>query len=132
MPYWSDRHPDHGAASALLTEAAFNSGLRRYESDGEPWKPDWLCYYFINDAATPSFLIDVSDHYALKREALDCHASQFRRSESGAVETRLNIPQFRQLIESRDAQYGALAGVRWAEGFVVRQPVLRPSLMMGA
>src|SRR5437867_3978512 len=28
-PYWSDRHPDHVAASAVLTEAAFNSGLRR-------------------------------------------------------------------------------------------------------
>ena len=30
VPYWSDRHPDHVAASAVLTEAAFNSGLARY------------------------------------------------------------------------------------------------------
>ena len=30
VPYWSDRHPDHGAASELLTEAVFNAGLRRY------------------------------------------------------------------------------------------------------
>ena len=132
MPYWSDRHPDHGAASEVLTEAAFNSGLRRYQSDGEPWKPDWLCYYFINDAVSPSFVIDVSEHYERKREALDCHVSQFRRAEPGVVETRLNVPQFRQLIESRDAQFGALAGVRWAEGIVVREPVVRPSLMKGA
>jgi bacillithiol biosynthesis deacetylase BshB1 len=132
VPYWSDRHPDHGAASEVLTEAAFNSGLRRYRSDGEPWKPEWLCYYFINDAASPSFVIDVSEHYERKREALDCHVSQFRRAEPGVVETRLNVPQFRQLIESRDAQFGALAGVRWAEGFVVREPVVRPSLMKGA
>jgi bacillithiol biosynthesis deacetylase BshB1 len=131
VPYWSDRHPDHGAASEVLTEAAFNSGLRRYRSDGEPWKPDWLCYYFINDAASPSFVIDVSEHYERKREALDCHVSQFRRAEPGVVETRLNVPQFRQLIESRDAQFGALAGVRWAEGIVVREPVVRPSLMKG-
>ena len=132
VPYWSDRHPDHGAASEVLTEAAFNSSLRRYQSDGEPWKPDWLCYYFINDAVSPSFVIDVSEHYERKREALDCHVSQFRRAEPGAVETRLNVPQFRQLIESRDAQFGALAGVRWAEGIVVREPVVRPSLMKGA
>src|SRR5204862_3783250 len=26
VPYWSDRHPDHEAASAVLTEAVFNSG----------------------------------------------------------------------------------------------------------
>ena len=43
-PYWSDRHPDHTAASQLLTEAAFNAGLRRYRAEGEPWKADWICY----------------------------------------------------------------------------------------
>src|SRR2546430_1521422 len=34
VPYWSDRHPDHGAASAVLTEAVFSSGLRRYRAEG--------------------------------------------------------------------------------------------------
>jgi bacillithiol biosynthesis deacetylase BshB1 len=128
-PYWTDRHPDHGAASQLLTEAAFNSGLRRYRSEGEAWKPEWICYYFINDAAAPSFVVDVSDYYQRKREALDCHASQFQLRAPGAAPTRLNTPLFRQLVESRDAQFGALAGVRWAEGIVVREPLVRPSLM---
>jgi hypothetical protein len=41
----------------------------------------------------------------------------------------LNTPLFRQLIESRDAQFGALAGVRWAEGVVVRQPVMRSGVL---
>jgi hypothetical protein len=31
-------------------------------------------------------------------------------------------------VESRDAQFGALAGVAWAEGFVVREPLVRPTL----
>ena len=127
LPYWSDRHPDHGAASALLTEAAFNSGLRRYRAEGEPWKPEWLCYYFINDSTIPSFVVDVSEFYERKRRALDCHVTQFGTT-SGAAETRLNVPAFRQLIESRDAQFGALAGVAWAEGFIVREPVVRTSL----
>lgn len=129
MPYWEDRHPDHVAASRLLTEAAFNSGLRRYRPDSEAWKADWICYYFINDAAPPSFVVDVSDDYQRKRDALDCHASQFRRAVDGGSDTRLNTPLFRQLIESRDAQFGALAGVRWAEGVVVREPLVRSSLM---
>jgi bacillithiol biosynthesis deacetylase BshB1 len=131
VPYWSDRHPDHAAASALLTEAAFNSGLRRYQADGEAWKPEWICYYFINDSVPPSFVLDVSDHYQQKRAALDCHSSQFQRA-AGAAATRLNTPLFRQLIESRDAQFGALAGVAWAEGFVVREPLLREHLMKAA
>jgi N-acetylglucosamine malate deacetylase 1 len=129
LPYWSDRHPDHVGASEVLTEAAFNSGLRRYAAEGDAWKPDWICYYFINDSAPPSFVIDVSDCYQRKQEALDCHASQFQRATPGATATRLNTPIFRQLIESRDAQFGALAGVRWAEGIVVREPIMRVSLI---
>jgi len=131
VPYWSDRHPDHGAASEVLTEAVFTSGLRRYRPSEEPWKPDWICYYFINDAAPPSFVIDVSAHYDRKRQALDCHASQFRRPATVDARTRINAPTFRQLIESRDAQFGALAGVAWAEGIVVREPIIRASLMKG-
>jgi bacillithiol biosynthesis deacetylase BshB1 len=130
LPYWSDRHPDHVAASQVLTDAVSHAALRRYPVDGDPWKPDWICYYFINDAAPPSFVIDVSDHYETKRRALDCHTSQFAPAGAdAAVDTRLNTPLFRQLIESRDAQFGALAGVRWAEGFVVREPVVLDSLL---
>jgi bacillithiol biosynthesis deacetylase BshB1 len=127
-PYWSDRHPDHVAASALITEAVFNAGLRKYQVEGEAWKVEWICYYFINDAEKPSFVVDVSEHYETKRKALDCHVTQFQPPGSGASATRLNTPLFRQLIESRDAQFGALAGVTWAEGVVVREPVIRPVL----
>jgi bacillithiol biosynthesis deacetylase BshB1 len=127
-PYWVDRHPDHGAASALITEAVFNSGLRRYPAEGEPWKAEWVCYYFINDSVAPSFVVDVTDFYDIKRQALDCHSSQFRAAPN-TVGTRLNTPLFRQLVESRDQQFGALAGVAWAEGVVVREPLVRPTLM---
>jgi N-acetylglucosamine malate deacetylase 1 len=130
-PYWTDRHPDHVAASAILTEAAFNSGLRKYDAEGEAWKVEWICYYFINDSVPPSFVVDVSGHYELKRQALDCHGSQFRPGPD-AVGTRLNSPLFRQLIESRDAQFGARAGVTWAEGVVVREPVVRPTIFKQA
>jgi bacillithiol biosynthesis deacetylase BshB1 len=128
-PYWTDRHPDHVAASQVLTEAVFNAGLRRYRAEGEAWKAEWICYYFINDSAPPSFVVDVSEQYERKRQALDCHSSQFTPPSAAVVATRLNSPLFRQMIESRDAQFGALAGVRWAEGVIVREPLLRPSLM---
>ena len=106
----------------------FNAGLRRYDAEGDAWKPDWVCYYFINDSVVPSFVVDVSDHYESKRRALACHATQFNPAGSDAVPTRLTSARFQQLIESRDAQFGALAGVPYAEGFVVRQPIVRPHL----
>jgi N-acetylglucosamine malate deacetylase 1 len=128
IPYGSDRHPDHVAASRVLTEAVFSSGLRRFEPSSAPWKPSHVCYYFINDSAPPSFVIDVSDAYDRKRRALACYVSQFRPPDTDAVRTRLTSPRFQQLIESRDAQFGALAGVAFAEGFVVRDPIVLPSL----
>ena len=129
IPYWSDRHPDHAAASHLITEAVFNAGLRRFSAEGEAWKPEQSCYYFINDSAPPSFVVDVSASYETKRRALACHVSQFRPSGSDAVPTRLTSSRFAQLIESRDAQFGAQAGFGFAEGFVVRTPVVRTHLL---
>jgi N-acetylglucosamine malate deacetylase 1 len=128
IPYGVDRHPDHVASSAMLSEAVFNSGLRRYDTGSEAWRPEWACYYFINDSTTPSFVIDVSSHYDTKRRALACHVSQFRLSDSTSVQTRLTSPLFQQLVESRDVQFGALAGVAFAEGIVVREPIVRGDL----
>ena len=131
IPYWTDRHPDHVAASHLLTEGVFSAGLRRYTAEGEAWKPESVCYYFINDMAVPSFVVDVSDHYETKRRALTCHVTQFQPSQPGAVATRLTSVRFRQLVESRDAQFGAVAGVAFAEGIVVKQPLVRAHLLDG-
>lgn len=130
VPYWNDRHPDHRAASDVLTRAIFKSGLRRFAPEaGGPWRPEWICYYFINDSDPASFGIDVSAHYETKRKALACHRSQFTPATPGSVPTRLTLPQFQQLIESRDAHLGAQTGVAFAEGVIVREPLLRPHVM---
>jgi bacillithiol biosynthesis deacetylase BshB1 len=129
IPYWNDRHPDHAAASTVLRRAIFKGGLRRYAAGGEAWRPDWVCHYFINDSARVSFVVDVSAHYEKKQAALNCYRSQFMDRGAATVGTRLNTPLFRQLIESRDAQFGALAGVAFAEGVVVREPIVRDGLL---
>lgn len=129
VPYWDDRHPDHVASSRLLQEAVFRSGLRRYAAEGDAWRVDWICYYFINQSAPPSFVIDVSAHYDTKRAALDCHVSQFAPAGPGAIPTRLTASSFRQLIESRDSQFGAQIGAPFAEGVMVRDSLERPSLL---
>jgi N-acetylglucosamine malate deacetylase 1 len=130
IPYWSDRHPDHVSASNLLTDAVFNAALRKYQAESDPWRPEAACYYFINDSgAAPSFVVDVSEYYEVKRRALACYASQFNPKAADAVATRLTSSLFPQLIESRDAQFGAQAGCAFAEGFVSRRPVVRPGLL---
>ena len=130
IPYESDRHPDHVAASRVLTEAVSMPGCAALtpapRADHAAWKPEWVCYYFINDSAPPSFVVDVSS-IMIKRRALQCHVSQFkvsgeRRADAADVTA---LPAARR---TRDAQFGALAGVSFAEGVVVRDPLLRPTL----
>lgn len=128
LPYWNDRHPDHRAASEMLARAVFKAGLRRYLPSVDAWRPRQVCYYFINDDAPVSFALDVSEVYDKKRQALACHATQFAPPGADRVETRLTATTFGQLIESRDARLGALTGVAYAEGVVVREPILRASL----
>ncbi|MDA1183636.1 MAG: hypothetical protein O2930_03195 [Acidobacteria bacterium] len=60
---------------------------------------------------------------------LACHVSQFRPAGADAVATRLTSSRFQQLIDSRDAQFGARVGCAFAEGFVVRDPVVRMHLL---
>jgi LmbE family N-acetylglucosaminyl deacetylase len=105
--------------------------LRRFEVDGagEPWRPEWTCYYFINDAVEPSFALDVSEHYEQKRRALACYRSQFAPADPGSVPTRLTASSFMKMVESRDALLGARTGVAFAEGVLVRDPLLRPNVM---
>lgn len=129
IPFGGDRHPDHASAHQLLVTAVFKAALRRYATTDAPWRADWTCAYFINDASAPSFVVDVSDVYELKRRALACHRTQFAPGGDAAVATRLTSPLFLQLVESRDAQFGARAGVRFAEGFVVAEPVVRAHLL---
>ena len=125
LPYWRDRHPDHESASRILTEAVFRAGLHQFAVDGDPWRPDWTCYYFINDVTDASFVIDVTGAYDRKRQALACHRSQFRPAGDQVLETRLTASIFHQMIESRDAHLGALIGAGQAEGVVVKGPLIR-------
>ena len=131
IPHARDRHPDHGAAHLLLVRAIFDAGLRRFPATGDPWRARAVCSYFINDHDAPSFVVDVSEFYERKREALACYRSQFSAESPDAVVTRLTSPLFPQLVESRDSHFGARANVRWAEGFVAQQP-LRMSQLFAA
>lgn len=128
IPYWEDRHPDHVAASRVLSEGVFNARLRRYPLEGDPWGPEWVCYYFINGDGPISFAIDVSAQYDVKLRALDCYRSQFRPEGPDSVGTRLTAQSFRAMITSRDGRFGSQAGGAYAEGFVVKEPIFRHNL----
>lgn len=118
MPYWNDRHPDHMAASSLVTEAHFSAGLRKFLPHLKAFRPKEMLYYFMNYEQEPSFVVDITDFYEIKRQAIAAHESQFGR-RNPMLPTVVNS-RFPHMIDSRNGHYGARIGVRYGEGFVVK------------
>lgn len=120
-PYWEDRHPDHIACSKLVEEAVFNAKLRRYMPDQPAVKVDELYYYFINDLGKADLLVDVSNVYEKKEEALSCYRSQFEKKHEDAVSTPLT-EGYIERVRARDALLGQRKLISYAEGFATKIP----------
>lgn len=124
-PYWEDRHPDHIACSKLVTEAVFNAKLRRYMPDKPAIQEPEMYYYFINDWVSPDLLVDVTDYYSTKEEALGCYGSQFGQGplEEDVAPTPLN-QGYIERVRARDALIGGRRLIPYAEGFAAKVPYL--------
>lgn len=122
-PYWIDRHPDHTACSRIVEEAVFNAKLRNYKPElGEAVTAQELLFYYINDFQDVSLLVDVSDHYEQKRQALRAYRSQFDLSATdNAVVTPLT-GGYLERVEARDALLGGPKGMVFGEGFATKKP----------
>ncbi len=121
-----DRHPDHPRASALIYDACFLAGLRQIKTNDDAgaaqtsWRPRLLFHFIQSQFITPDFVVDVSDAWEIKMEAVRAFKSQFFDPNSIAPQTYISNPQFMQMIEARGIEFGHAIGVKYAEGFTVR------------
>ncbi|MEK3853372.1 bacillithiol biosynthesis deacetylase BshB1 [Cytobacillus sp. FSL H8-0458] len=123
-PYMEDRHPDHGHCARLVEEAVFSAGIRKYEAGGNfaPHKVKSLHFYMINGFHKPDFLIDISSFMDKKIAGLESYQSQFTRSP-GSFDTPL-VNGYIETVAARESLFGKQAGVQYAEGFKVNNPLL--------
>jgi N-acetylglucosamine malate deacetylase 1 len=121
-PYWEDRHPDHIACSKLVEEAVFNSKLRKYMPDKPAIPAPLLYFYFINDLGRTDLIVDVTQQYGLKEQALSCYRSQFEKTPGeDVVSTPLN-EGYIERVRSRDMLLGQRRLIPFAEGFAAKVP----------
>ena len=122
LPYWEDRHPDHGAASRIVQEAAFLAGLRKLDTGQEPHRPAELVYYMSSWEFEPSFVVDISAHIEEKKSAIQAYGTQvFNPSlATGEEQTFISSEHFWELLLARMAHYGRLIGASFAEPFRIR------------
>ncbi len=121
--HWDDPHPDHANTSRIVREAARLASMRRYDEEAgqAATHVPALAHAVYSRLVAPSFVVDVSDFWEEKMQAIRAHASQFYRAESNEPETRISSEGFLQQIEWRMRYYGSLIGVAAGEAFYVRE-----------
>jgi bacillithiol biosynthesis deacetylase BshB1 len=119
LPWEEDRHPDHGAASRIVQEASFLSGLRKIDTGQEPFRPAQLLYYMSTWEFEPSFIVDISGVIEEKRRAIMAYGTQFFVAGAAGTEppTFIASEHFQELLFSRMAHYGHLIGKKFGEPF---------------
>jgi N-acetylglucosamine malate deacetylase 1 len=124
-----DRHPDHGRAAKLISDACFLSGLVKIETLDDnnlsqaPWRPKSLYHYIQDRALKPDFVVDISGFMDKKFELIMAYKSQFFDPLSTEPKTPISGKEFLDSIKGKDSVYGRYIGVQFAEGFNVEKTI---------
>lgn len=121
LPYWEQRHPDHAMCPKISWDAAFQAGLKKAPLSGEAHRPYKIIYStsFYYDIRH-SFIMDISDQFKRKTEAVACYKSQF----DDTPESRDIFPPARNIFEFMEVQARALGyriGKRYGEAFYTKE-----------
>lgn len=127
-PYKNDRHPDHIATSELVKQAYFYSGVNKiktFDKDSmqQSFRPKKLYYYMQAYQFEPSFIVDISDTFEIKMNAIKAFETQFYNPKQTDPETFISSPEFLKYIESRSQIYGFKINKKYGEPFFTEEGV---------
>jgi len=123
LPHWQQRHPDHLVCSRLGYDACFLAGLKKLDVEGEAYRPRKIIYvsYFRN--TDYSFLVDISDEFEQKCEAVAAYRSQFANPSTDKHIFQPGVDIF-DLMRTRAAALGQLVNVKYAEAYTIKEQIL--------
>lgn len=122
LPYWDGRHPDHYTAAKLGYEACFLAGLKNYPLEGVAFRPYKILYAAAYADVRPTFAVDITKQFATRRRAILAYASQFRPpAKDRRSKVYLPLDELEERMNHQARHYGRMIGVRYAEGFVVKE-----------
>jgi bacillithiol biosynthesis deacetylase BshB1 len=116
------REFDHYTAGRMCYEACFVAGLKNYALDGLPFRPFKVIYAAAYADVRPTFAVDITAEYEQRRKAILAYASQFRPPKKDRT-SRVTLPldELEDRMNSIARHYGRMIGVKYAEGFVVKE-----------
>ncbi|MBB1286548.1 bacillithiol biosynthesis deacetylase BshB1 [Flavisolibacter sp. BT320] len=124
-----DRHPDHGRAGWLIYDACFFAGLRQIKTVGdngeeqEKWRPKMLLHYIQDRFFEPDIILDVTDVWEQRTEAIKAYRTQFLPDASSDPQTYISSPDFMEALTARARLLGKRIGVKYAEGFLSKKSI---------
>ena len=129
LPYWQARHPDHAICATLGYDACFLSGLRKVDTGTEPHRPFKIVYASLYADVRPTFIVDITPFIEQRHQALMAYRSQYANQAAGGG---LFVPEeeIRERTFAEARHYGLLAGVRYGEPFVQKEPGLVDDLTL--
>ncbi|MBZ5627913.1 MAG: bacillithiol biosynthesis deacetylase BshB1 [Acidobacteriia bacterium] len=149
LPYWQGRHPDHYTCSTLGYEACFLAGLAKLDLSAvradslsinvgptdswppttghSPHRPFKIIYATLYFDIRPTFVVDISEHFQARFEALMAYKSQYSDQQAGAGLFPKHA-EIRTRLETMARFYGLLAGVTYAEPFLQKEVGLADDL----
>jgi N-acetylglucosamine malate deacetylase 1 len=112
------RHPDHRVAAQLVRDACFVAGLAKIEPAVPKHRPRKVVHAitYREDYQKPTFVVDISDEFERKLEAVRCYASQFD-GVLQAGEVYPNGEDLHDIVRHQAAHYGSLIRARYGEPF---------------
>lgn len=118
-----DRHPDHGRSSKMVADASFLSGLMKIQtalngSAQEAWRPKYVFRYIQDRFLQPDFVVDITDVFDQKIEAIKAYKTQFTGGSTDEPQTYISTPDFLDSVIYRHKWFGKMIGVKYAEGFI--------------
>jgi len=121
-----DRHPDHGKASKLVSDACFLAGLVKIKTNlnGEnqlPHRPKMVFHYIQDRYIKPDFVVDVTGFEEQKFESIRAYKTQFFDPNSTEPQTPISGKDFFEFLRGRMSEFGRSIGVQYAEGFTVER-----------
>lgn len=127
-----DRHPDHGRAGHLISDACFLSGLAKIETKDDngslqqKWRPKYFLQYMQDWYHEPDLLIDISDAFEQRMKSIAAYSTQFHTSkieDADGPQTYISTPDFLESVIARARMMGKRIGVKYAEGFITEKKI---------
>ncbi len=125
----SDRHPDHGRASKLISDACFYSGLQRIEQVDEngdklkKWRPKVVYHYIQDRNLKADFVVDITPFIEKKIESILAYKTQFYDPDATGPKTPISGEDFMKFNRSKNRCYGRDINADYAEGFTVERNI---------